>query len=289
MLHTIQSAFVRARSGVLARRSLKPLTRLSTQEKGLQHARLHDLLRDASSKAPRLRSGYRALARTFRFALLAQKTRSAELCNPRYQRRAPVLDVATTRLASASLAPSGELCASTAAKPASAGLSCRGGRTFSVRSRAHSGPASDVPSPAAFRLIPRCGRSFRAADRDRFHRGHVEWQRLSRSKTPSISKEPGRLFTLATIPFFAGQQETITTLLRPLRIHRAGLDPAHRSQPRPRVASWAQRRLPTSATISQSMGTPNERPFLARSSPFRRSSLPRWYRGCEQHGTGEPF
>lgn len=207
MLHTIQSAFVRARSGVLARRSLKPLTRLSTRGRGLQHARLHDLLRDASSKAPRLRSGYRALARTFRFALLAQETRSAELCNPRYQRRAPVLDVATTRLASASLAPSGELCASTAAKPASAGLSCRGGRTFSVRSRAHSGPASDVPSPAAFRLIPQCGRSFRAADRDRFHHGHVEWQRLSRSKTPSISKEPGRLFTLATIPFFAGRQE----------------------------------------------------------------------------------
>lgn len=49
-------------------------------------------------------------------------------------------------------------------------------------------------------------------------------------------------------PFFRTARP-ITTLLRPLRIHRAGLDPAHRSQPRPRTASWAQRRLPTSATI----------------------------------------
>jgi hypothetical protein len=31
---------------------------------------------------------------------------------------------------------------------------------------------------------------------------HVEWQRLSRSKTPSIDKEPGRLFTLAAVRFF---------------------------------------------------------------------------------------
>ena len=30
---------------------------------------------------------------------------------------------------------------------------------------------------------------------------HVEWQRLSRSKTPSIDKEPGRLFTLTAIHF----------------------------------------------------------------------------------------
>jgi hypothetical protein len=30
---------------------------------------------------------------------------------------------------------------------------------------------------------------------------HVEWHRLSRSKTPSIDKEPGRFFTLGAIHF----------------------------------------------------------------------------------------
>lgn len=55
----------------------------------------------------------------------------------------------------------------------------------------------------------------------------------------------------------------ITTLLRPLRIHRAGLDPAHRSQPRPRTASWAQRRLPTSATIFTEHGH-TKRPTIPR-------------------------
>lgn len=118
---------------------------------------------------------------------------------------------------------------------------------------------------------------------------HAEWQRFSRSRTPSIDKEPGRLFTLAAL-HFEGVTRTITTLFRPLRIYRAGLDPAHRSQPRPRTASWAKRRLPTSATISQNTGTPGERPFLARSSPFRRSSLPRrGFRGCERHGTEQLF
>jgi len=189
-------------SGVLARRNLKPSTRLSTRGEGFARARLLDLLRDAPSRAPRLRSDHCASARIFRSrAGKRQKARSAELCNPRYQRRAPVLGVAAARLTNARLVPSGELRASTAAKLASAGLSCRGGRTFSVRSRAHSGPASDASSPAAFSPIPQCGHSFHAADRDRFHRCHVEWQRLSRSKTPSISKEPGRPFTLAAIRF----------------------------------------------------------------------------------------
>lgn len=118
-----------------------------------------------------------------------------------------MLGVAAAQLTSTSLAPSGELCAPTAAKPASAGLSCRGGRTFSVRSRAHSGPASDASSPAALRLLPRCGHSFHAADLDRFHRCHVEWQRLPRSETPSISKEPGRLFTLVPSIFRNGTND----------------------------------------------------------------------------------
>lgn len=170
MLRTIRSALVRARSCVLARRSLKPLTRLSTRGEDLRHARLLDLLRDTPSRAPRLRSSYRAAAPIFRSRAVAQKTRSAELCNPRYQRRAPVLGVAAARLTNARLASSGELCASTAAKPALAGLSCRGGRTFSVRSRAHSGPTSDVSSPAASRPLPQCGRGFNTADRDRFRR-----------------------------------------------------------------------------------------------------------------------
>jgi hypothetical protein len=41
--------------------------------------------------------------------------------------------------------------------------------------------------------------------------------------------------------------------------------------------------------FSQNTGTPSDRPFLARSSPFRRSSLPQGYRGCERHGTGQLF
>lgn len=218
-----------------------------------------------------------------------KKTRSAELCNPRCQRRAPVLGVAAARLASTRLAPSGELCAPTATKPALAGLSWRGGRAFSARSRAHSGPTADAPSPAALHPSPRCGLRLHVADRDRFHRRHVEWRRLPRSETPSIDKEPGRLFTLGAFRFRMAR--AITTLLRPLRIYRAGLGPAHRSQPRPRAASWVKRRLPTSATISQNTGTPSDRPFLARSSPFRRSSLPRWLpeRDCERHGTGRLF
>lgn len=200
-----------------------------------------------------------------------------------------MLGVAAARLASTRLVPSGELCAPTAAKPALAGLSWRGGRAFSARSRAHSGPTADAPSPAALDPNPQCGHRLHAADRDRFHRRHVEWQRLPRSETPSIDKEPGRLFTLGAVRFRMAR--AITTLLHPLRIYRAGLGPAHRSQPRPRAASWVKRRLPTSATISQNTGTPSERPFLARSSPFRRSSLPRWLpeRDCERHGTGGLF
>jgi hypothetical protein len=261
-------------SGVLARRNSKPPLGCPREAKGL-----HAPVCSTCSAMPRRRhlgSGRTIvlLARIFRSrAREAQKTRSAELCNPRYQRRAPVLGEAAARLTNAKLVPNGELCASTAAKLASAGLSCRGGRTFSARSRAHSGPTSDASSPATLPPIPQCGHSFRAADQDRFHRRHAEWHRLPRSKTPSTSKEPGRLFTLAAILF--GTAGMITTLLHPLRIHRAGLGPAHRSQPRPRTASWTQRRLPTSATISQNTGTPSERPFLARSSPFRRSSLPR--------------
>jgi hypothetical protein len=118
-----------------------------------------------------------------------------------------VLGVAATRLTSASLVPGGELCASTAAEPASAGLSCRGGRTFSARSRAHSGPTSDASSPAAFRPIPRCGHGFLAADLDRFHRCRVERQRFPRSETPSIDKEPGRLFTLVSSVFRNGTSD----------------------------------------------------------------------------------
>jgi hypothetical protein len=62
---------------------------------------------------------------------------------------------------------------------------------------------------------------------------------------------------------FSGTARTITTLLRPLRIHRAGLGPAHRSQPRPRAASWTQRRLPTSATIFTEHGH-TKRPTIPR-------------------------
>lgn len=62
---------------------------------------------------------------------------------------------------------------------------------------------------------------------------------------------------------FSGTARAITTLLHPLRIHRAGLGPAHRSQPRPRTASWTQRRLPTSATIFTEHGH-TKRPTIPR-------------------------
>ena len=42
---------------------LKPLTRLSTRGEDLRHAHSLDLLRDTPSRAPRLRSSYRAAAR----------------------------------------------------------------------------------------------------------------------------------------------------------------------------------------------------------------------------------
>jgi hypothetical protein len=45
---------------VLTRRNLKPLARLSTRGEGFARARSLDLLRDTPSRAPRLRSGYRA-------------------------------------------------------------------------------------------------------------------------------------------------------------------------------------------------------------------------------------
>ena len=90
-------------------------------------------------------------------------------------------------------------------------------------------------------------------------------------------------------PFFRTARP-ITTLLRPLRIHRAGLDPAHRSQPRPRTASWAKRRLPTSATIFTEHGHTERstipRTKLAISALF---AAPAGYRGCERHGTGKLF
>jgi hypothetical protein len=57
----------------LAQRNLKPLTRLSTRANDLRHARLLDLLRDAPSRAPRLRSGYRAAARIFRSRAISSK------------------------------------------------------------------------------------------------------------------------------------------------------------------------------------------------------------------------
>src|SRR5262245_49903879 len=93
-----------------------------------------------------------------------QETRSAELCNPRCQRRAPVLGVTAARLASTRLALSGELCASTATKPASADLSCRCERAFSTGSRTDSGPTSDVPSPPALHPLPTCGDRLHAGD-----------------------------------------------------------------------------------------------------------------------------
>jgi hypothetical protein len=217
-------------SGVLARRSSKPSTRLSTRGEGFARAvaRLAPrcLVEGTSAPvgplSPRHGSFDRALTRT-------QKTRSAELCNPRYQRRAPVLGVAAARLASARLVPSGELCASTATKPASAGLSWRGGRTFSARSRAQSGPASDASSPAALPPFPQCGHSFCAADRDRFHRGRVERLRLPRSKTPSIDKEPGRLFTFVAIRLRDDMNDHDAT--SPVA------DEPHRARPRPPLSA----------------------------------------------------
>lgn len=138
--------------------------------------------------------------------------------------------------------------------------------------------------PLTSRHLPRFGRSRNAgtastrpieiASTD----CHVEWQRLSRSKTPSIDKEPGRLFTLVPSVFQDGT--TDHDALSPIA------DSPRRARPCPPLSAATENGFlgPTPLAdfcnhFSQNTGTPSDRPFLARSSPFRRSSLPR--RGTE--------
>jgi len=63
---TIQSAFVRARKRRACATLPEPLARLFTRGERLPAPRSLDLLRDAPSRAPRLRSGYLTPARIFR-------------------------------------------------------------------------------------------------------------------------------------------------------------------------------------------------------------------------------
>jgi len=108
----------------------------------------------------------------------------------------------------------------------------------------------------------------RPSDRDRFHRyplkvdGFPDPRRLP-SAGSSCEPFSGLAATRATT--------RVSAPFRPLRVHRFGLGPFPRSQPRPRTASGARHRLPTSATNPQNKGTPGKRRFHARSSPFRRS------------------
>jgi hypothetical protein len=227
---------------------------------------------------------------SFDRAFSAQKTRSAELCNPRYQRRAPVLAVAAARLTNTRLVPSGELRASTAAKSASAGFSCRGGRTFSVRSRAHSGPTFDVSSPAAFRLLPRCGR--------RFPRGR------SRSLPPTATlngsgfPDPRRLpstrnragSSRSQPPFFVWDSAIDHDALSPIA------DSPLRARPCPPLSAATENGFLGQAPLADFCNHVREhghteRPTIPRTK-LAVSALfaaPAGYRDCERHGTGKLF
>lgn len=125
----------------------------------------------------------------------------------------------------------------------------------------------------------------RPSDRDRFHR-----RPLKVDGFPDPRRLPSAGSSFEPFSDLAATRAAIqvSAPFRPLRVHRSGLGPFPRSQPRPRAASGARHRLPTSATNPQSKGTPGKRRFHARSSPFRRSPLPRTRegRGCERHGTG---
>ena len=194
-------------SGVLARRNLKPFARLSTRGEGFARARSLDLLRDAPSRAPRLRSGYRAPARIFRSRFSPERrvrpnsaTHVIKDEHPCSVWLPPGWRARVSRRA-ASFALQRQQSSLWPAFPAAAGERYR---------FAH---ARIQGRPLASRHLLRFDRTRGAgtvstqpieiASTD----CHVEWQRLSRSKTPFIDKEPGRLFTLAVILFWEDWHE----------------------------------------------------------------------------------
>jgi len=192
--------------------------------------------------------------------------RPADSCNPHFKDEHPYSLGIPTRLRS-KLRAADELYASTTlgplrpACPAEPRGHCR-------PTRSDQGLTSGVASPPGH-----CSRGFKAlelrpSDRDRFHRcplkvdGFPDPRRLP-SAGSSFEPFSDLAATRAAIQ--------VSAPFRPLRVHRFGLGPFPRSQPRPRAASGARHRLPTSATNPQSKGTPGKRRFHARSSPFRRS------------------
>lgn len=132
----------------------------------------------------------RRARKPFDHPLRAAETRSADSMQPTFQRRAPLLHEATGALDESELASrAGEPRRFNGARSASAGWSCRRARMFSIRAFAL---RADLWRPVAIRALPHAnyGRRRCADDLDRFHRGRVERHRISRSRTPSIDKEP---------------------------------------------------------------------------------------------------
>jgi hypothetical protein len=190
-------------SGVLARRNLETSARLSTRGGRIYDVPVHSTC-SAMPRRGHLGSGrsYRALALIFRSRAFSSRDAFGRTLQPTLSKTSTRVrcgcrpaDENESRVERRALCFNGSKARFWPAFPAAAG----------ERSRfAH---ARIQGRPLAPRHLPRfdCARSTGTASSRPIQIAstdcHVEWQRLSRPKTPSIDKEPGRLFTLTAIHF----------------------------------------------------------------------------------------